>query len=68
MLCHVSIKQKQALKVANNNRSSGSQGMRRQGQQRAEIEERREHKSKQFSNAFDEKSSYGMRKITMVEN
>ncbi len=30
MLCHVSIKQKRALKVANNNRSSGSQGMRRQ--------------------------------------
>ena len=40
----------------------------RRKQQRAEIEEKREHKSKRFSNVFNEKSSYGMGKITMVEN
>jgi hypothetical protein len=70
MLCHVSIKQKRALKVANNNRSSGSQGMQRQEGSNNEPRLRKNENTnqKRFSNVFDGKSSYGMRKITMVEN
>jgi hypothetical protein len=69
MLCHGSIKLQRALKGANNNISSGSQGMRRREESNNEQRLRQhENTNQNGSQMFSmNRARTEMRKITMIE-